>query len=252
MYHAVWPTPANADALERRLFVHPDRFAVQMGYLAKRRYRALSLGEYAGILNGGPSGRDLLITFDDAYSHIDQVVTPVLDQYGFRAVLFAPWEHLGRRNNWDSQHPNLASLTIASRAQLIAMDDGPWEVASHGLRHVDLTRLRNADRRAQLVEARERLSDLLGRAVQDLSYPWGKHDASVREDALISGHRLAFATRFGNSHDPLQLTRRPIFGSDSMPIFRMKTTSWSDIFYRFPDLLSDRMKRKLGRWRSKG
>lgn len=195
-----------------------------MDDLARRGYRTLRLDDYLAILSGARApARSVLITFDDAYAHLERTAGPVLRRHAFSAVVFAPWQHLGARNTWDRQLANLSALRIADAEQLADMDRGPWEVASHALRHVDLRTLASDRRRHELAEARERLSALLGRPVGALAYPYGDHDAAVRRDTRRAGYSLAFTVDRGNSADPFQLPRRMVSGRDDRTIFRLKT-----------------------------
>lgn len=224
LYHGVCALPSGADRAERALCLHPDLFSWQMDDLSRRGYRTLTLEDYLAILEGArPPTRSVMLTFDDAYDHLDRTVSPILVRHSFSAVVFAPWQHLGTRNTWDAHLANLSKLRIADRDQLAAMDRGPWEVASHGLRHVDLRTLESDQRQAELCEARERLSDLLGRPVLALAYPYGDHDHAVRRDAQRAGYRMAFTVDRTDSLDPFQLPRRMVAGHDDRAIFRLKT-----------------------------
>ncbi len=233
LYHAVGIPPAGSDPEARALFVNPDQFAWQMRSLAQRGFRTTSLAEYAAALDGHDVGeRRLLITFDDAYAHLCEVVTPILRRYHFSAVVFAPWQYLGGLNTWDAdEHPGLATVEVATPAQLEAMAAGPWEVASHGKWHVDLRKVDTHERRAQLQEAREGLSKLVGRSVSELAYPYGDQDGGVRDDARAAGYRMAFVANARRPEDVFQLPRRPISGADGRLLFHLKTSSASELLY---------------------
>jgi peptidoglycan/xylan/chitin deacetylase (PgdA/CDA1 family) len=233
LYHAVKPMPADADREERGLFVDPEAFTQQMSDLADRGLRSLTLDEYAdGLARGHTPSDRFLLTFDDAYAHVGETVTPILRRFGFSAVMFAPWHHLGGTNTWDEAHRNLTLLEIASPDQLAAMDRATWEIGSHGFRHVDLVGLDTAQRRNELRAARERLTEVVGRAVVDLAYPFGMADAGVREDARLAGYRMAFLAGPTNSPDWFRLPRHPIRGDESIEVFRLKTSAWARHLYR--------------------
>jgi peptidoglycan/xylan/chitin deacetylase (PgdA/CDA1 family) len=233
MYHVVCPIPAEADPEESSLVVRPDRFAWQMADLAARGFQTLRLDQYwQVVVSAAPRPRSVLLTFDDAYAHIDRTVTPILMRHGFTAVMFAAPAHLGERNTWDGNHRFLSSLEVATADQLAAMAAGScWELASHALRHVDLCDLSPAERRAELVESRERLSMLAKRPVRDLAYPFGRHDAAVREDVRLSGYRMAFTAGRGALADLHQLPRRPVRGQDRAMLFGLKTSAGSRWIY---------------------
>jgi peptidoglycan/xylan/chitin deacetylase (PgdA/CDA1 family) len=212
--------------------VDPDCFAEQMQDLSRRGFRTVSLDEYAAILDGRSVGsKSVLLTFDDAYAHVDEAVSPVLRRHGFKAVMFVALGHLGGRNTWDEgRFPTLATLEIASAEQIRGLDRAVWDVASHGLRHVDLRSVGQGLRRIQLVEAREGLSELLGRPVLDFAYPHGANDAAVRRDTERAGYRMAFTAWSVTGAGRFQLPRRRIAGEDTLAMFRMKTSAWSTVY----------------------
>ncbi len=237
MYHAVGAVPATAEQVERDLTVAPEEFAWQMADLAARGFRTLTLDEYFAALDKGDAGeRTILLTFDDAYADVDEVVTPVLRRHGFTAVMFAPFEHLGGKNSWDADHKHLATLGIASAEQLRAMASGPWEIASHSMRHVDHTSLTPDRCRQDFVESRERLCALIGRPVLDLAYPFGRENPEVRIAARAAGYRMAFTAGRTPIGDRFALDRRPIQGPDSRAMFRVKTSRSAGLFYGVADL----------------
>ncbi len=218
----------GCDDIERDLFVSPEQFARQMADLARRGFRSIRLEQ----LLEAPQ-RSVLITFDDAYAHVAKVVTPILAEYGFAAVMFAPGSYLGGRNEWDAdKHPRLAALDIATPAEIRLMAEGPWEIASHGWRHIDLRALQSEDRRCELEMARERLSDMAGKPVRALAYPFGLSNERVRQDARQVGYSVAFSAGPGPLNDRYQLPRHQVKGSDTLGVFRMKTSSWFDRLYR--------------------
>jgi peptidoglycan/xylan/chitin deacetylase (PgdA/CDA1 family) len=232
LYHIVAPCPVDADREERGLFVEPMSFEEQMNDLATRGFRTLTLDQFAAAMSTPAPPKSFVVTFDDAYAHIDPVVSPVLRAHGFSAVMFACPAHLGCKNTWDGDHSNLSKLDIATRMQLKDMADGPWEIASHGQRHVDLRGLGPEQRRTDLREARAQLSEIAGKPVVDLAYPYGFDDPTVRADVLAAGYRMAFTAWHASGADRLHLRRRPIRGTDSMTVFRLKTSGWSDSLYR--------------------
>ncbi len=232
MYHLVGTAPIDADQVERELIVDPEEFEWQMADLAARGCRTVTLEEFWAVIEGAPApGHALLLTFDDAYAGVDRVVTPILLRHGFSAVMFAPYEHLGANNSWDAGYKHLASLPIASHEQIRSMRNGPWEIASHGLRHRDMTSLTMEQCRTELAESRERLSALLGEPVRDLAYPYGQHNEDVRNAARSAGYRMAFTAGASPSSDRLALDRRPMHGTDSRAVFRMKTARSASLLY---------------------
>jgi peptidoglycan/xylan/chitin deacetylase (PgdA/CDA1 family) len=222
MYHAVRPLSGRWDLLERALVIDPQVFARQIERLAFAGWRTLTLAEYAGSLEGPPAGRRFLLTFDDAYEGLDDFVTPVLRRHGYTAVVFAPWAHLGAPNSWDVD-PALCRLRVMSAAALRELVAGPWELASHGCRHVDLRTMHPEVRRRELQMSKEALSELAGRPVRALAYPFGYANPGVRRDAVMAGFELGFVARPYPSGDRLGLPRRAITGLDRGPLLHLRT-----------------------------
>jgi peptidoglycan/xylan/chitin deacetylase (PgdA/CDA1 family) len=228
--------PAGAGYVERALFVEPATFARQMDRLKQRGFRTLRLEEYAAALEGRVStSRRFLLTFDDGYSHLDEVVTPVLRRHGYSAVVFVPLAHIGGSNVWDRSHPRLFGTRIMGEEALRSLDAGLWEVESHGTHHVDLRELDPTTRRRELREGREHLSVLLGREVAALAYPYGLHDGGVRDDAAGAGFELAFTASGYGPAGRMMLPRRAVSGWDPLPLFRARMARFGPALYRLED-----------------
>lgn len=243
LYHAVAPLPKRRTYLERALFVEPRDFAQQMDHLAGNGYRTLTLTDYMAATESRiPAAKRFLLTFDDGYRDVDRYVTPVLERHRYSAVMFVPWAHLGAQNGWDRGHPNLSQLRIMTPDHVKALDRGHWEIASHGGSHVDLRAENSTARRQELSMARDSLSNLLQREVTALAYPYGYHDAGVREDARRAGFTLAFTATGYGPFEQMRIPRRPIAGWDRLPLFILRIASFAAPLYRFEDLARVPMK----------
>jgi peptidoglycan/xylan/chitin deacetylase (PgdA/CDA1 family) len=227
MYHGVRPL-AGGGFLEQALVVDPQAFAAQIGRLAGAGYRSLRLDDYAGGAWREWPGRCVLLTFDDAYEGLEKYVSPVLRRFGYTAVVFAPIAHLGGFNTWDAGNRALSRLRIVHRDGLRALAEGPWEVASHGFRHVDLRQLDRPTRLRELVLSREAIAEIVGRAPRALAYPFGHVDEAVRADAVAAGFEIAFVATPYATGDPLRLPRRAINNLDRALVFdlRMSQRPW--------------------------
>lgn len=87
-YHAVVPIDTAA---ELRGSVALASFREQIGWLARRGYRSLTLDEVADGLSGHhdtAGGRSVAITFDDGYRCAALHALPVLEEFGMTATLF--------------------------------------------------------------------------------------------------------------------------------------------------------------------
>jgi len=227
MYHAVMEPPIGCDDVERDLFVSPSQFEAQMADLADHGFRSLSLEGFQGAHDHA-----VLITFDDAYAHVPETVTPILKRHGFSATMFVPAANIGGRNTWDvSEHPRLATLDIATPDQIRSMAAGPWEIASHGWRHIDLRAVEPRVRLDELTNSQAALSDLSGKPVKAFAYPYGYVDEQVEQTARVVGYTMAFEAGPGPSGNPLRLPRQPVRGSDDLGVFRLRASGWLGRFH---------------------
>lgn len=82
MYHHVSPSPGLVT-------VSPATFHAQMAWLAKHNYRSIGTNDLAAFLAGKPlPEKSFMITFDDGYLDNYLYAHPVLQAFGFKAVLF--------------------------------------------------------------------------------------------------------------------------------------------------------------------
>jgi peptidoglycan/xylan/chitin deacetylase (PgdA/CDA1 family) len=218
LYHAVLGERST-------LVVDPVELDWQLGELVRRGFRALRLDEFhAAASTGEEDDSSVLITFDDAYAHVFEVVTPLLEKHDLVAAVFVPWGYLGAANDWDGEELPVHGLAIA-RPEAIrgAVDSGRWQIGSHGSRHIDLRTLAPTELEAELEEARLGLSALAGSPVLDLAYPYGAANDAVREAARGTGHRMAFGVDRGHSGGLYALSRLAIRGQEGRRAFTVKT-----------------------------
>jgi peptidoglycan/xylan/chitin deacetylase (PgdA/CDA1 family) len=118
----------------------------------------------------------------------------------------------------------MGALDIVTANQIAEMSRGPWEIASHGFRHVDLRTMEAGGRLKELIDARQSLSEITKKPVDALAYPYGEANHEVERAAAQAGYRSAFGawpTRAGNT---FRIPRTPIAGTDGMAVFRLKTS----------------------------
>jgi peptidoglycan/xylan/chitin deacetylase (PgdA/CDA1 family) len=233
LYHAVLALPPGGDPDRLTLTVAPEELDWQLGELRRRGLRSLRLDELYAAAEGGTDPPDtVLLTFDDAYAHVLTAVTPLLERHGLTAALFVPAGNIGGSNDWDSEPLPVAGLPVAAADELQAAARGPWELASHGYRHVDLRGLPHAAAVEELALARAAISELAGRDVLDLAYPFGLYDEKVMSAAREAGYRMAFAAGAVSEPGRYALPRRLIRGQESRTAFRIKIDAeYGRLFY---------------------
>ncbi|MEW2566957.1 polysaccharide deacetylase family protein [Streptomyces sp. NPDC047070] len=187
MYHSV----GDCSDDPYRITVSPDRLDRQLGRLHRRGLRGVGM---ADLLAAGARGeaRGLVgLTFDDGYADFADNALPVLRRWGFGATVFVLPGRLGGTNEWDPLGPRKPLLT-ADGIRRLADTEG-LEIASHGLTHVDLTLADDALLGAEIGGSRALLSELTGREVQGMCYPYGTVDRRVADAVRAAGYGYACA-----------------------------------------------------------
>ena len=222
-WHAVDP------AWESRLSVPPALFERQCAWLARRRNvlalaRAAPTARPSGALPRGTAA----VTFDDGLSSLYEHAWPVLERHGIAATIFLVAQTLtphGKRVDWVDNAPpgGLATLDVD---QVLEMQDAGVEFGSHSFAHRDLTELSDDECRRDLLESREVLEDVLGRAVPLLAYPRGLHDARVHVAAQRAGFDFAFGTsKPPPTRGPLAIPRIGVYPTNPPWSLRIKSSS---------------------------
>jgi peptidoglycan/xylan/chitin deacetylase (PgdA/CDA1 family) len=212
MYHKVNDVPENS------VTVPVGRFDEQMAQLGELGYRPVGLDAVLDhYLHGTPlpSGA-VLITFDDGYRDNLENAAPVLQKYGYPAVVFVPVGYLaGTRPLPHDEH--LAARGIVNRPlswdDLAELEAAGIRVESHGIGHRPLADLEVDEAAREITLSKLRLEDRLGRPVRAFAYVKGSeaHYRLVHLSLLKqAGYDVAFTSISGSNgpaSDPLQLHR---------------------------------------------
>ena len=212
MYHKVNDVEGNT------VTVSPSTFDEQMAQLGELDYTVVSLDDVlAHYVDRRPlPPRAVLITFDDGYlDNLEQAV-PVLQKYGYPAVLFAPIAYLGA-NRPLPHDEHLAVRGIVNPTldwkQLAELEQAGVRVESHGIGHRPLADLEVDEAAREITLSKLRLEEALGRPIRAFAYVKGSeaHYRPVHLSLLRqAGYDVAFTSISGGngSHtDPLQLHR---------------------------------------------
>jgi peptidoglycan/xylan/chitin deacetylase (PgdA/CDA1 family) len=212
MYHKVNDLPGNP------LSVPVGVFDEQMAQLRELGYTVVALDdvlEYYANAAELPA-RSVLITFDDGYRDNLEHAAPVLERYGYPAVLFVPIAYL------DDALPLPHEERLAARgivnstldwSELAELEAAGVRVESHGISHRPLADLALDDAAREIVLSKLRLEDRLGRPVRSFAYVKGSeaHYKPVHLSLLRqAGYNVAFTSVSGSNDretDPLRLHR---------------------------------------------
>lgn len=187
-YHAVsedWPTP---------FAVSPAQLDGQVRFFIRRGYRAATLSEALER----PSGRDLVVTFDDAFASVVDLALPVLAAQGAPATAFVPTAYVEDEEalEWSSLDrwrgtPFEGELRCMSWEELRRLGEAGWEIGSHSHRHRRLTGLTEAEVDEELRASRRLCEERLQRPCRTFAYPFGAYDRHLLSRVAEAGYEAA-------------------------------------------------------------
>lgn len=157
----------------------------------------------------------LMITVDDGYRDNLTRMLPLLEKYGYKAVVYIVTGE--DHNRWDVEHPTHPDTPVAlmngEEVRTLAAS-GHVEIGGHTLTHPRLSKLTPEQQAHEIQANKQRLEQLLGHSLISFAYPYGDLNDSAKAEASIAGYRYAVATNSGPRamhQDPLQIRRIAIF-----------------------------------------
>lgn len=135
----------------------------------------------------------VVLTFDDGLASVAETALPLLSKRGWPAMIFLVAGFVGETDSWDVR------LLGRGRPMMSWGEVQQWSRAgvsfgSHTVTHADLTALSVRALREELRGSKAMIEDQTGVRVDWLSYPFGRHDERVREEAAEAGYAGAFGT----------------------------------------------------------
>ncbi|MFG3285421.1 polysaccharide deacetylase family protein [Streptomyces sp. NPDC048111] len=195
MYHSVSHTTDDP----YRITVSPPRFERQLRWLRGQGLKGVSMAELLRARAAGTARGLVGLTFDDGYADFTAEALALLRRHEFTATVFVLPGLLGGVNDWDPLGPRRPLLDERGIQQAATWG---MEVASHGLRHVDLTEADDDTLRRETHESRQLLTELTGHEVTGFCYPYGAVDVRAADAVRAAGYQYACAI------DPGPLTGR--------------------------------------------
>lgn len=221
-YHSI----ADEGPVELRPWrITPAAFEAQLRFLRQHGYRSISLEEWAQCIaaKSPPSGRSVVITFDDGYANFLTQAAPRLEAAGFRADVFVVTHQVGGVATWDTTSG--PPLKLMSWDDLRSLEARGFWVGSHTTAHLDLTSLSDEEIESDSRAARTLLRRELGHDVRSVAFPGGTSDARVRAALARGGYRIGveIADRRSTLQDDIGcLPRIEILVDDDIESFARK------------------------------
>ena len=214
-YHKVGPPPPGG--WETWFYVPEAIFVEQLAALRSSGWQPIDLMTFLGGLTEPDSlpERAALITFDDGYRSLREVAAPLLESFGYPAVLFMPTNFVGGANLLDLEsEPEEPLCDWDDLRELVRRG---FAVQSHGASHRAFSELAPVDRARELERSKAALEAELELTVNLFAYPYGDDadaPSDLREALVRAGYRAACCYGGGTismpPKDPYRLERLAI------------------------------------------
>lgn len=181
MYHELEVAGRSLSSENRsytRYVVSEPDFRRQMLRLREAGLRTMSVGE--ALTGQNHSG--IVLTFDDGCETDLLAAAPLLIELGFSSTFYVVPGFLGQKG-------------YMSPRQLRKLSNLCFEIGCHSMSHAYLTDLKPAQLFSEIVEAKDRLEQLLGERVCHLSCPGGRWSPQVASLARESGYSSVATSR---------------------------------------------------------
>lgn len=193
-------------------------FEKHLKLLKRLGYETLTFRDLAekGFIHRLEYGKKyLMITVDDGYLDNLTRMLPLLEKYGYKAVVYVVTGE--DHNRWDVEHPTNSDtrVPLMNSEQLKALvASGHVEIGGHTLTHPRLSQLSSDQQAHEIGENKRQLEALLGHPLLSFAYPYGDLNEGAKAQAIAAGYRYAVATNSGPKvmhRDPYQIRRIAIF-----------------------------------------
>ena len=165
-----------------RYVLRQDEFQTQLALLSEDGLQGLNVSQDRA--SDRPGG--VVITFDDGSETDLTVAAPLLLSRGFNATFYLVAGFVGRPGY----------LSAAQATELAGMG---FEVGCHSMTHAYLAGLSEKELEIEVVEAKDRLEQVLGQRVNHFSCPGGRWSSGVARMARQAGYQTVATSRVGTN-----------------------------------------------------
>jgi len=158
-------------------------FRAQLAWLKAAGWRGFSVSTALDF----PAEPGVVITFDDGCETDLITAAPLLREFGFEATFYVTSGLLGTPGYLSPQ-------------QVQELSHLGFEIGCHSMTHAYLSDLSESALHREIVQAKQRLEQILSKPIEHFSCPGGRYNQRVVETAQHAGYRtLATSRRHANS-----------------------------------------------------
>ena len=159
-------------------------------HLAILDRKTVTCGAFNDLIAGRAKKTDYFVTFDDGTSDHIEIVAPLLEKRGMKAIFFVPTAKLGQAGR-------------LSREQVVELAKRGHEIGCHSHEHRRLDTQSESEIREQLRVSTVILSELTGEKTRILAPPGGYTSPMVQKVAAELGMPLVRTMKWGINRSPI-------------------------------------------------
>lgn len=226
MYHSISEFSERSVHPYFETSTSPRVFEEHMKCLFENGYSAIALNELPTVMrNGKGASRPVIITFDDGYRDFLVNAFPILEKYGFSAIVFLATGLM------DSRSGNFDGKDLLVWEDVQGLRKRGVSFGSHTVNHLKLKNMRLKEMEVEIVDSKKEIESRLGEPVEAFSYPYafpeGRADFLEKFFEILDrcGYRFGVTTVIGrvkNGDNLLALKRVPVNEYDDPVFFKAK------------------------------
>lgn len=228
MYHSISDRQENGRHPYYCTVTSPQMFAEQMAYLHAAGYSTMRVGEVEDFLRAPqPGRRPVVITFDDGFEDVYTHAAPILNQFGFTAVVYLPTAYIGTANR------EFLGAPCLTWPQIRELQARGIEFGSHTVTHPQLKsdKIKDEDVRYEIRCSKDTIEQALGHPVTSFAYPYAFPETDraftrrLREILDAAGYDNGVCTMIGTADrrgDRYFRKRIPVNGCDDTRLLQAK------------------------------
>lgn len=183
------------------------------------------------------------ITFDDGYQSVFEYLAKHPDILP-KVILFIVAGKTGGTNDWDITG-ELAGQKLMAWDQIKELHRAGAKIGSHGLNHMDLTKLPDRELEKELKESKRLIEEKINAPVESLAYPFGYFNDRVIAAVKKAGYKEAYTTcdsLLQGRGNPFRKRRIEITGTEPDWLVKAKITGLYDlrVMYELPKLVVEK------------
>lgn len=192
LYHSIGDTP---------FAVSENLFRQQMNWLAER-FSIVPLD--VAMRNCKKKIAQAVITFDDGYTSVHDRAAPIMAEYGATGTVYlnTRWVEDFPRKASDASLGHYPNEFFMNWQEAEALANAGWTIGSHGVDHLDLTKLDPASVNRELIYSKLEIEKRIGRSCDHFAYTWGRFSSTLQHAVRNAGYMSAVS----GLHGPLTAT----------------------------------------------